>query len=276
MTSPRLRPAPWNELHTLAGLWGALIAYLLPLALITPVAGLLGANGAFRDAGDAFERAATVVTYADHALARAAAGNPLPTPPRLLADPVAVRIAWLMALVSSALFIAVALAAPRRPIPAIARAVGLDRFDADRLWLPALCVAILYPLTGVFAAIVTRLGLPILAPSPDPATLSPILRDPAALALYGVATVVAAPLSEEAVYRGLAFTGTLRWGFLPAAFFSSLLFALSHRDLGTFVPSLAAGMTMAWLYYRSGCLWDAVAFHVLFNGLSLILLLARY
>lgn len=276
MTTPTLRPAPWDELHTLAGLWAALAAHLLPLALIAPTAQLLGAHSQFRDAGDTFHNLASLATYADLALARATAGNPLPPTPHLLADPTTVRIAWSMAILSSALFILIALTAPRRPLPTITHTLGLHHFQVDRLWLPALCVATLYPLTGISTTILTHLGLPQLAPTPDPATLSPILRDPAALALYSTATIIAAPLSEEAIYRGLAFTGTLRWGFLPAATFSSLLFALSHRDLGTLIPSLLAGITMAWLYYRSGSLWDAIAFHVLYNSLSLILLLTRY
>ncbi|MCX7617300.1 CPBP family intramembrane glutamic endopeptidase [Tepidiforma sp.] len=272
----RLRPAPWSELHVLAGLWLAVLAYVIPFFLIQPVANLFGAQAGFRDAGDAFEKAARVASWADLALARAAAGNPLPEPPRLLGDPVAARVAWVMALVSSALFVAVALLAPRRPLREVLGAVGLDRFDAGRLWLPALCVAIAYPLTGLYAAAVRALGLGPLIPSPSPEGLEPVLRDPAALALYGLATVVAAPVSEEAVYRGLAFTGTLRWGFWPAAAFSSALFALSHRELATLLPFFAIGLVIAWLYARSGSLWDAVAFHVLFNGLSFILLLARY
>ncbi len=274
--SSRLRPAPWSELHVLAGLWAAALAYLIPYLLIQPVADLLGARAGFRDSGDAFEKAARIAAYADLALARASAGNPLPEPPRLLGDPVAARVAWGMALLSSALFVTVALLAPRRPLREVLRAAGLHRLDLERLWLPVLCVAIAYPLTGLYAAAMSALDIGPLIPPPAPEGLEPVLRDPAALALFGLATVVAAPVSEEAVYRGLAFTGTLRWGFWPSAAFSSALFALSHRELATLLPFFAVGLLIAWLYSRSGSLWDAIAFHVLFNGLSFILLLARY
>ncbi|GIW16330.1 MAG: hypothetical protein KatS3mg063_2183 [Tepidiforma sp.] len=275
MTTDRLRPAPWNELSVLLGLWAAVAAYVVPLALIDPVARLLGAEAGFRDAGDAFEKASRVAAYADLALARAVAGNPIPGPPRLLADPVSVRVAWAMALVSSAFFLGALLLGARQRPRDLARVLGLDRFDAGRLWLPALCVAISYPLTGVYAAAVEALGIGPLIPVPSPATVEPVLRDPAALALYGLATVIAAPLSEEAVFRGLAFTGTLRWGFWPAAAFSAALFSLGHRDPATLLPFFAVGLVLAWLYWRAGSLWDAIAFHVLFNGLSFILLVAR-
>ena len=32
---------------------------------------------------------------------------------------------------------------------------------------------------------------------------------------------------------------------------------------------------MSWLYWRSGSLWDSIAFHALFNLLTFILLIAR-
>lgn len=273
MNRHRLQPAPWHELHVLAGLWAALLAYVIPYLLIDPLARLLGARGGFRDAGDTFDRAAALATYADRALARAVAGNPVPSPPLLLADPIAVRVAWLLALLSSALFIAIALSAPRRRPPEVVRAAGLHRFSPGDLWLPILAVAACYLFVSAYTAAVEALALEPLIPTP--ANPSPVLRDPVALALYGIAAVIAAPLSEEAIYRGLAFTGTLTWGFLPAAAFSSALFALSHRDPGALVPFFVVGLVIAWLYWRSGSLWDAIAFHVLFNGLSFILLLAR-
>jgi membrane protease YdiL (CAAX protease family) len=76
-------------------------------------------------------------------------------------------------------------------------------------------------------------------------------------------------------YRGFVFPGLSHWGFLPAALVSSTLFALSHVDAATLIPFTVAGMAMCWLFWRSGSIWDAIAFHVLFNLLSFILLLAR-
>ncbi len=273
MNRRHLQPAPWNELHVLAGLWAALLAYLVPYLLIDPLARLAGADGSFRDAGDTFDRAAAIAAHADLALARAIAGNPPPTPPALLADPIAVRVAWLLALLSSGLFILIALHAPRLRPTDVARALGLNRFTPGDLWLPILAVAACYLFVSAYTAAVEALALEPFIPTPS--SPSPVLRDPVALALYGVAAVIAAPLSEEAIYRGLAFTGTLAWGFLPAAAFSSALFALSHRDPGALLPFFIVGLVIAWLYWRSGSLWDAIAFHVLFNGLSFILLLAR-
>ncbi|NJD65064.1 MAG: CPBP family intramembrane metalloprotease, partial [Chloroflexi bacterium] len=142
-----------------------------------------------------------------------------------------------------------------------------------RLWSPGAAVAGLYLAAGAYARGVEAAGIEALIP--DATRLAATLRDTPALVLYGLTTVVAAPIGEELFYRGLVFGGLAEWGFVPAAVVSSALFALSHLDAGSIIPFTALGMTMAWLYWRSGSLWDAIAFHVLFNLLSFILLIAR-
>jgi membrane protease YdiL (CAAX protease family) len=256
-----------------AGIWLGIAAYAGPLLLIGVTAGALGAGSAFTDVGDPFEKAAVVARYADERLARAVAGNALPDPPRVLGDVVAARVAWAYAIVSAGLFAGVAIAATRQGPRSFARATGLGRFDVDRLWLPGAAVAVLYLAAGLYARGVEAAGIETLIPGAT--RLDATLRDTPALVLYGLTTVVAAPIGEELFYRGLVFGGLAAWGFVPAACVSSALFALSHLDPGSIVPFTALGVTMAWLYWRSGSLWDAIAFHVLFNLLSFILLIAR-
>ncbi len=267
------RTWPWGELQVAAGIWLGIAAYAVPLLLIGVTASALGAGDAFTDVGDPFDKASVVARYADERLARAAAGNALPAPPRVLGDVVTARIAWSYAIVSAGLFGGAAVVATRRRPRAFAGATGLGRFDVDRLWLPGAAVAVLYLAAGAYARGVEAAGIEALIP--DATRLDATLRDTPALVLYGLTTVVAAPIGEELFYRGLVFGGLAAWGFVPAAVVSSALFALSHLDAGSIIPFTALGMTMAWLYWRSGSLWDAIAFHVLFNLLSFILLIAR-
>ncbi len=274
MTAAQGRTWPWGELHVVAGIWLGIAAYAVPLLLIGTTASALGAgSGAFTDAGDMFDKAGVVARFADERLARAAAGNALPEPPRILGSVVAARVAWSYAIVSAGLFAGAAVVAARQRPGTFARATGLGRFDADRLWLPGAAVAMLYLAAGLYARGVEAAGIDVLIP--DATRLDATLRDTPALVLYGLTTVVAAPIGEELFYRGLVFSGLAAWGFVPAAVVSSALFALSHLDAGSIIPFTALGMTMAWLYWRSGSLWDAIAFHVLFNLLSFILLITR-
>lgn len=265
---------PWGELHVVAGIWLGIVAYAGPLLLIGVTATALGAaSGKFTDVGDAFEKAGVVAHYADERLARAAAGNALPEPPRVLGDVVAARVAWAYAIASAGLFAGVAVVASRQRPRAFARATGLGRFDFDRLWVAGAAVAVMYLAVGLYARGVEAASIDALIPGG--ARLDVTLRDTPALVLYGLTTVVAAPIGEELFYRGLLFSGLAAWGFVPAAVVSSALFGLSHLDSGSIIPFTALGMTMAWLYWRSGSLWDAIAFHVLFNLLSFVLLIAR-
>ncbi len=269
----RLAVPPWGELSVLAGLWLAILAYLVPKLLISPISQLLGGGSDYADIGNAFEKAAAVARYADLRLAQSVPGAPFADPPRILGSETAARVAWVLAIVSAALFVTSALVASHQRLAVFARFVGLDRFDFDRLWVPGIAVAVVYLLIGAYIRVIDASGLEAL--KGQPAVLDATSRDGIAMALYGVTTVVAAPLGEEVFYRGFVFGGFASWGFWPAAAVSSALFAISHLDASTLIPFTLVGITLCWLYWRSGSLWDAIAFHSMFNLLSFILLLAR-
>jgi len=269
----RMAVPPWGELAVLAGLWLAILAYIVPKLLIGPVSQLLGGGPDYADIGTAFEKAAAVAQYADLRLANAIPGSRFDDPPRILGSVVAARVAWVMAIASAALFVCAALVASRQRLPVFARYAGLDRFDFDHLWAPGIAVAVVYLLIGAYIRLIDASSIDAL--KGEPAVLDATSRDGLALALYAITTVVAAPLGEELFYRGFVFAGFASWGFWPAAAVSSALFALSHLDASTLIPFTLVGITLCWLYWRSGSLWDAIAFHGMFNLLSFILLLAR-
>jgi uncharacterized protein len=273
VTSMPNRTWPWGELNVVAGIWLGALVYVVPLLLIGPTARALGAEPHFSDIGDAFEKAGRVASYATELAAAAAANAPRPEPPRLLGDPAAARVAWVYGIVSATLFAVIAVVATRQGLRTFIRHTGLDRFDFDRLWLPAGAVAVMYLLVGLYAQAVEAAGWEALIPAGS--SLDTTLRDPVALALYGITTVIFAPVGEELFYRGLSFSGLAAWGFIPAALISSAMFAISHFDPGSLIPFTALGIVMAWLYWRSGSLWDAIVFHCLFNSLTFILLIAR-
>lgn len=267
------RTCPWGELSVLAGIWLALAAYAVPRLAIPVAASLMGAGDNFADVGDSFQKLAVVAEYADERLAALASNRSLPGPPQVLGDPVTARIAWVFAIISGALFAAVAIIASRLRPRAFARALGLESYDFDRAWVAGAWVVGMYLLVGAYGVVGKALGLEgIEAPA---SAFAPTLRDPVALALYGAVTLIAAPLAEELFYRGLIFGGLSSWGFWPAAIVSSSLFAFSHLSAATFLPVFAIGVVMAWLFWWRGSLWDAILFHFLFNLLSFILLIAR-
>lgn len=267
------RAYPWGELSALAAIWLGILAYAATFALIAATAKLLDHSSQFNDSGDVFQKAVDVARYADERLAAAAAGTPLPNPPQILGDPVTARIAWACAILSAGLFALAAFVASGQERHEFIRLLRLHTYNFDDAWLPGLCAAGAYLGVGAYAVVVRAAGIDALTP-PDTG-LAATMRDPAAFALYGVVTVIAAPFGEEMLFRGVIFTGLSSWGFWPAALVSAVLFATSHLDAGTFIPFLLIGIGLAALFRWRGSLWDAILFHSLFNCTSFILLVAR-
>lgn len=85
--------------------------------------------------------------------------------------------------------------------------------------------------------------------------------------------LVVAPLTEEMFFRGFLYRGLAsRFGFWPGALASGFVFASIHGSVGLIVPITAISVCFAWVLRRTGSLWNAIAAHFLFNGVSLLAL----
>jgi len=93
----------------------------------------------------------------------------------------------------------------------------------------------------------------------------------APLATYAtlLIAVFVAPLCEEVFFRGFVFAGLLRG--MPvgwAVVLSSLIFAVAHFDVGSFVVLFIIGLALAFLRWRTQSLWPGVILHMLNNGVA--------
>jgi len=96
-------------------------------------------------------------------------------------------------------------------------------------------------------------------------------RTTAGIVLFVFLAVVLAPLFEEIFFRGFLFRGfSSSWGWVAGACVSAAVFGVAHLQLDVFVPLFALGLALAWVYKRTGSLWTSIAFHALFNGLSVL------
>ncbi|PHV08183.1 CPBP family intramembrane metalloprotease domain-containing protein [Janthinobacterium sp. BJB412] len=81
--------------------------------------------------------------------------------------------------------------------------------------------------------------------------------------------VLAAPLCEEFIFRGLIFGGLRRsMAPLPAAVASAAVFAIVHPPL-SMLPVFALGLCAALAYHRSKVLLAPMLVHAIYNGLVL-------
>lgn len=92
--------------------------------------------------------------------------------------------------------------------------------------------------------------------------------------LFATAIGLLAPFAEEMFFRGMLFGWLRRWGFWLAAVVSAGLFGAAHGINFVFPASFALGLLNAYAYEKSGSLWPAIASHMVFNGTSLLGLLA--
>lgn len=224
------------------------------------------------DIGNALEKANAVAEYADQRLKAAATGEAFPRPPRILADQRDLRFTMAMTAVSQVFTTVLILLVVRRRFGEFAATTGLNRINLGRLWLIAGLVVLAY--AGVYAYSLAAAATGISWLEPESAVPQAVTREDSTLALTGLVTLLGAPLSEEMFFRGLLFGGFLRWGFWPAALVSGVLFSGVHFDPGSFLPFIGIGVLLAWVYWRRGSLWDAVAFHFIFNGTSFAIMVA--
>lgn len=86
---------------------------------------------------------------------------------------------------------------------------------------------------------------------------------------------VVAPVTEEALFRGILFPALLkRRAFAASALLSGTYFALMHLHLPSLLPLLTLGLAFSAAYAATGSLVTPIVMHALFNGMSILLSLA--
>ncbi len=147
---------------------------------------------------------------------------------------------------------------------------GVGRLSIGKvaLWSVGGVLLVGYPLVLVGAyingALVERAGF-----EPESQLAVQLLQSSDSLTLQillVISAVVAAPLSEEIIFRGFlypvfkAFTDRFF-----AIFISAIFFAVVHNDLGTVLPLFALGVCFAVAFELTGCLWVPIGMHAVFN-----------
>ncbi len=101
------------------------------------------------------------------------------------------------------------------------------------------------------------------------------LHDPTAIVFFSVFAVAFAPFAEETFFRVFFFNLGLRYGgFWGGAIVSGALFGIVHGDVYAALPLALGGIVLCGVYYISRNAYASMISHALFNGLSIVLLLA--
>ena len=84
--------------------------------------------------------------------------------------------------------------------------------------------------------------------------------------------VLAGPVSEELVFRGVIFQKALTAApFMVANIIQALLFALAHMNIVQGTYAFVAGLVMGYIAYKFKSIMATIVFHILFNGFNFII-----
>ena len=85
----------------------------------------------------------------------------------------------------------------------------------------------------------------------------------------GIAAIGLAPVAEEMLFRGILYPAVKQAGYPRAALWvTSLLFAVVHWNVATFVPLLLLAIALTLLYEKTNNLLAPITAHSLFNALN--------
>ncbi len=92
--------------------------------------------------------------------------------------------------------------------------------------------------------------------------------------LFGVFTILLAPIAEEALFRGILYptikqAGHPRW----ALWGTSVLFGIMHFNMVSLVPLILLAVLLAFLYEASNSLLAPIATHCMFNAANFFYLI---
>ncbi|MDX6586621.1 MAG: protease family protein [Solirubrobacterales bacterium] len=152
------------------------------------------------------------------------------------------------------------------------RVVGYIPFKGRDLWLVAAAMGAQIAITVIFTAL-------FFTPEQDTLVEDVDFNETTLTAIATVfLIVIAAPITEETLFRGLFF-GAIRsrTPFWVAAVVSGMLFGSVHLPQGDLaVAGLLSclGVILAWLYERTGSLGPPIALHMVNNAIAIIPLLS--
>jgi membrane protease YdiL (CAAX protease family) len=92
--------------------------------------------------------------------------------------------------------------------------------------------------------------------------------------LFGVFTIVLAPIAEETLFRGILYptikqAGHPRW----ALWGTSVFFGIMHFNMATFAPLVFWAVLLVYLYEASDSLLTPIAAHSIFNAANFLFLI---
>lgn len=153
------------------------------------------------------------------------------------------------------------------------RWADLGLFPTSPRWVAiAFAVFVIFRLAVIpIAALLDLIGIR----SMQAQALAPSVSGLPATLLLLVTVGVAVPIAEEIFFRGVVYRWLRdKWGALPGAIGSGVIFGLAHLEPASVVFTVLLGVVLAVVYERSRSLWPPILIHMFNNLFGVVLLYA--
>jgi membrane protease YdiL (CAAX protease family) len=144
------------------------------------------------------------------------------------------------------------------------------KFNFKWTSFPLLLLAI--PLTISFGVLIE----PLINLIPMPDSIKEYFNDIIKNDVYAfIMVVIAAPVIEELIFRGIVLEGFLkRYSPLKAIFWSAMIFGIVHLNPWQFFGAFSLGLIIGWVYWKTQSLIPGMVIHFLNNSLAFIMMMA--
>ncbi|TAE32213.1 MAG: CPBP family intramembrane metalloprotease [Cytophagales bacterium] len=125
-----------------------------------------------------------------------------------------------------------------------------------------------YPIAAVGMLAIGVLAEPLITAIPQPEWLEKAMEEMFNKKII-ITAVLAAPILEEILLRGIVLDGFLkRYSPTKAIIWSAVLFGVMHLIPLQALNAFFLGLAMGWVYYRTCSLWPVILMHFVNNALS--------
>lgn len=155
------------------------------------------------------------------------------------------------------------------------RDLGLTYYSLIKtIWYSFLALLLIMLINFTYVILMTR----VFKIAPPASKIEELIgnKNVSYIMLLAVVSVIA-PICEEIFFRGFLFQGfKKRWGVLAGIIISSVLFSAAHLDLYNFMPLLAIGWVLAYIFHKTKSLLPVIFLHAAYNLLLILILLSQF
>lgn len=152
--------------------------------------------------------------------------------------------------------------------------LGLNTFKPTTLFTGLTGGVFLFAVTGLLGTLISSiLG------TPSPQSFAMAVTGADSIWKYVLLFMLGgllAPFQEEVIFRGLIYP-PLRddYGKWKGILLTGTFFAAMHFDTMRFIPLLAGGIVLTWLYEQTDSLWTSIIAHATWNMLMIVLIIVQ-